>query len=338
MKKYNDKKIDFVVLWVDPSDKEWQKQRAKYSGEADKTKDIDDREERYRDWGLFRYWFRSIEKNAPWVNKVHLVTCGHIPEWLNVNHPKLNIVKHSDFMPKEALPTFNSSAIMVSLANIPGLSEQFVLFNDDCFLLKKTKPTDFFKNGLPVNTMSFFANMPCQNGNRFYQLVSRDIEIINTHFDFKDCVKKNFLKYISLKQKEWLVFTVPALAYNQFIGFRNFHIATSYLKSTFKEVAKAESDRIAITQLNRFRVNEEDINEWLCNYWQFAKGSFIQRSSHFGRSFSIDDRRVPAVIRKKKYKTICLNDNDNAENNEQVREDVASSFECVVPQRSSYEK
>ena len=66
--------IDFVVLWLDDSDPEWQKSKEKY----DKTnKDIDDcGRERYRDWDIFRYWFRSVEMYAPWVNKVYLVTCG----------------------------------------------------------------------------------------------------------------------------------------------------------------------------------------------------------------------------------------------------------------------
>lgn len=28
----------------------------------------------YREWGTFKYWFRGVEKFAPWVNKVYLVT------------------------------------------------------------------------------------------------------------------------------------------------------------------------------------------------------------------------------------------------------------------------
>ncbi len=33
-----------------------------------------DGEQRYRDYGIFNYWFRMIEKHAPWVNRVYLVT------------------------------------------------------------------------------------------------------------------------------------------------------------------------------------------------------------------------------------------------------------------------
>lgn len=25
---------------------------------------------RYRDWEFMKYWFRAVEQNAPWVNKI----------------------------------------------------------------------------------------------------------------------------------------------------------------------------------------------------------------------------------------------------------------------------
>ena len=57
-------------------------------------------------------------------------------EWLNTKHPKLNIVCHEDFIPQKFLPTFNSHTIEWNFHRIPGLTEQFVYFNDDMFLLK----------------------------------------------------------------------------------------------------------------------------------------------------------------------------------------------------------
>ena len=71
--------IDFVILWVDGSDPEWKKQKSKYSHDS---KD-DDRPQRYRDFGMLRYWFRGVEKFAPWVRNIYFVTWGHLPEWLD---------------------------------------------------------------------------------------------------------------------------------------------------------------------------------------------------------------------------------------------------------------
>ena len=91
-------KIDFVILWVDGSDKEWLNEKNKYSNEKI---DVVNDAKRYRDYDLLKYWFRGVEQNAPWVNKIHLVTYGHLPKWLDTTHPKLNIVNHKDFIPAE---------------------------------------------------------------------------------------------------------------------------------------------------------------------------------------------------------------------------------------------
>ena len=71
-------KIDFVIAWVDGNDPEWQARKRKYEGKAGE----DDRPERYRDWGLLRYWFRGVEKFAPWCGKVFLVCDQEAPDWL----------------------------------------------------------------------------------------------------------------------------------------------------------------------------------------------------------------------------------------------------------------
>src|SRR5699024_12780724 len=94
----------------------------------------DKRNIRFRDWDNLQYWFRAVEEYAPWVNKIHFVTWGHIPNWLNTEHPKLNVVKHEDFLEKQYLPVFNSRAIEINLHKIPGLAEKFVYFNDEMFI------------------------------------------------------------------------------------------------------------------------------------------------------------------------------------------------------------
>jgi hypothetical protein len=121
--------IDFVLTWVDGSDPVWQAERAKYD-----TSGITGNNAHYRDWGTLKYWFRSVERFAPWVRKIHFVTCGQVPEWMNTEHPKLNLVNHADYIPAEYLPTFSANPIELNFHRIAGLSEQFVYFNDDTFL------------------------------------------------------------------------------------------------------------------------------------------------------------------------------------------------------------
>ena len=105
--RQEDYPVDFVVTWVDGNDPVWQAEKAKYS--PHKTEDA--RTSRYRDWDNMQYWFRAVEKFAPWVNKIHFVTYGHLPKWLNTDNPKLHIAKHSEFIPEKYLPTFSARPV-----------------------------------------------------------------------------------------------------------------------------------------------------------------------------------------------------------------------------------
>ena len=115
------REIDFVLTWVDGADPEWQKEKYARMLKLGVISEADDRTERYRDWGILPYWFRGVEKFAPWVRTIHFVTYGHLPAWMNVNHPKLHIVNHSDYIPYKYLPTFNSHTIEWNFHKISGL-------------------------------------------------------------------------------------------------------------------------------------------------------------------------------------------------------------------------
>ena len=66
------------------------------------------------------------------------------PSWIK-NNNKIIILDHIDTFPsKKYLPNFNSNAIETTIANIKGLSEHYIYFNDDIFIGRKSKYTDFF--------------------------------------------------------------------------------------------------------------------------------------------------------------------------------------------------
>ena len=72
-------KIDFVLPWVDGNDKEWIDLKRKYESSVEilskSNPEVNDAS-RYRDYGLLKYWFRGVDRFAPWVNRVFFVTCG----------------------------------------------------------------------------------------------------------------------------------------------------------------------------------------------------------------------------------------------------------------------
>ena len=145
-------KIDFVITWVDGNDPCWIAEKQKWERSAGFLHEDDANSDcGYRpDYDMLRYWFRAVELFAPWVNKVFFVTCGQKPEWLNETCPKLKLVNHEDYIPSEYLPTFNSGVIELNYHRINDLSEYFVLFNDDMFLLQPLDEDYFFKSGKPV--------------------------------------------------------------------------------------------------------------------------------------------------------------------------------------------
>ncbi|XP_053209635.1 N-acetylglucosamine-1-phosphotransferase subunits alpha/beta-like isoform X2 [Panonychus citri] len=116
---------------------------------------------RFADNDEFKYSLRSVEKFSPWIRNVYLVTNGQIPDWLDVNNPRLRLITHEDIFPnKSDLPTFNSVAIEIHLHRIPGLSEKFLYFNDDIMLGKPVYLEDFYT---PADGYKIYQAWPVPN-------------------------------------------------------------------------------------------------------------------------------------------------------------------------------
>ncbi len=324
--------IDFVITWVDGNDRRWQGEKAKYKGEDH----YNINNVRYRDWNLLHYWFRSVERYAPWVRKIHFVTCGQRPEWLNTLHPKLNMVNHSDYMKKEYLPTFSSHPIELNLHRIKGLTEKFVYFNDDIYVNAPVMPEDFFQQGLPCDSAILSPIKIERYG--ISNIILNNLRIINDSFDFKRNFKQNFPKWISPKYKTQLLRTLLLLPWRFYLGFYEQHIAYSYLKSSFEEVWQKEEIDLHNICTHKFR-DERDVNQWLIRYWQIASGRFIPRNVNIGKLFSLEKSAQEACneIKRHKYKLICINDSEKIENFEKVKCMVQEAFKEQYPRRSSYE-
>lgn len=126
-------KIDLVYTWVDGKDPKWIKKKSEHLGE-DPAKLSQSTGPRYYNMDELKYSLRSVHKYAPWINNIYIVVDDvQAPEFLNFDHPKIKIVKHSDIIDPKYLPLFNSMPIEACIHHIPGLSENFLYSNDDCF-------------------------------------------------------------------------------------------------------------------------------------------------------------------------------------------------------------
>ena len=330
--------IDIVILWVDGSDPAWLAQKKEYLPPAEADSDSVNR---YRDWGLLPYWFRAIESYAPWVRTVHFATWGHVPAFLNLDAPKLHVVKHTDFIPAEYLPTFSSHAIEMNIHRIPGLAEHFIYFNDDIFLLRPMEPTDFFRNGLPC---TYGREVPWTFSGEvgiWSHAAANDLGVINAHFSKKEAIRHHRDKFYS-KCYGWKnnlrTFMLNTFFPDYFTGFQNLHAPVAYRKRTFQEVWAAEPELLDSTCRNRFR-NSGDVNQWVCLWWQVASGNFAPGvvDNVVSSATAGNLEAMCGIIEHQTHDFVCINDPEGDVDVEALSQRLKQAFENVLHEKSGFE-
>ena len=328
--------IDFVITWVDMDDPEWQADFAKYSGKQENTKNGVSKA-RFRDYGFLRYWFRGVEKFAPWVRKIHFVTCGQKPEWLDENHPKIHLVNHEEFIPNQFLPTYNSVVIERYLHRIPGLADHFVYFNDDCYIIRSISQERFFKNGLPCDIAAFHYN---PSWSQWYKRIKNNLRIINQNFNKKEVLNRFHDKWFNKSygsKARWNYILEP---YGKFITLRTPHNAQPFLKKTFEEVWTVAQAELTKTSANRFRALSDYTPE-LFRTWQICKGNFEAYNTYSDTKMfplMIRPKQAARAIQEQSYSLVCINDNIHVRNYERVMGNIDKAFESILPDASDFER
>lgn len=318
-------KIDLVYLWVDGSDPEWllQKERAlAESGREHAPQAV--AKGRFVQSDELKYSLRSVEKNAPWVDRIFIVTSGQRPAWLNDSHPKINLIFHRDFIKADYLPTFNSSAIEMALPDIEALGERFVLANDDMFILRPIAPSFFYNaEGLPIA--------------RYASYISKATDLYTG----------------KVRRMQSLV----AEKFGHRCEHQPHHNMDAYLKSDVRACEEAFKEEVEATTSHRFRSEGEfHRSAWL--YYAMAKGRAEKRVvDHYGAASSWGERwrcrlglrycmdskvigihRGELARRVRKYNPtlLCLNDTEHA--TDTARAEMRAFLEGLFPAKSSFEK
>lgn len=337
-----DKGIDFVILWVDGNDPKWKEEKNKYWNRLYYNANKDGNgDERFRDWNNLKYWFRAVEKYAPWVRKIHFVTYNQIPEWMNVNTEKLHIVNHSDFIDNKYLPTFNCNPLEINLHRIKGLSENFVYFNDDMFLTRAVSSDLFFKNNLQRECAILYPLANTDINDSFNYLMLSNTGIINDKFNLKQSFKSNFGKWVNISYgKSNIINLFMGMIYSNISGITIPHLPSALKKSTYEEVWNLYSEKLNETTAHKFR-NVTDVTQYLFRYWEIMKGNFIPtKYTDFGKCFYLQEDNVDELCRaieNKKYDMICINDTKNLVDFGKIKNKINNSFETVLPEKSSFE-
>lgn len=336
--------IDFVIIWVDDRDINWRKKRNKYLNKQDgESKTVDASDERYRDWDMLKYWFRGVEKYAPWVRKIHFVSDDQLPLFLDTSHPKLNVVKHTDFIPEKYLPTFSANPIELNLHRIEGLSEKFIYFNDDMFLNSDVSEKDFFVDGKPCyecrETM-IWTNNPEE---MLSHIELNNVAVINRNFNKKNVYKKNLSNWINSKIGIKDIIRNIAMLFvssSYFQNFSNNHLCTPLCKSIYEELWNKEYNILNLTSLNKFR-SMADVNQYLLRDWAMVKGEF-KPSRPIGQVYHLGDKTTLDAAQRDIIngisKVICINDTANVKDFDLNKRCIINAFEKKYPFKSSFEK
>ena len=134
--------VDLVYTWVNSSDENWAKKFEKYFPNGDYAMS------KYREWDELRYSIRSVVQHMNWICRIFIVVDDvQVPNWLNLSHPRIVVVKHSQlFENQNELPSFNSFAIESVIHRVPGISDVFVMMNNDIFIGRDTLLSHFISD------------------------------------------------------------------------------------------------------------------------------------------------------------------------------------------------
>ncbi len=334
--------IDFVVTWVDGNDSTWLQKKEEYAKKLSIAQRGSNPKARYRDWGYFPYWFRAVEKYAPWVNKVFLVTNGQIPSWIKTDCPKLRIVTHEEFIPSEFLPTFSSRPIELNLWRIADLSEHFVYFNDDVFLNQSVKKEDFFFNGFPqfyVNTRPIFTH---DTMSTYEHALLNNLGLCNSSFNLRHVMEQNPTKWFSSKYGERVEYNKRVYLDNRLSGLHSSHLWFSYRKSSMEQCCKEFSKAVYATCMNKFR-DYTDINIQIFQLWDLLHNTFEPLAQEPGESWNINKKNLSGIslsLVNEKLKVVCLNDNEYIADDEFnfLRDSVDNLLNQKLTFKSCFEK
>lgn len=334
-------KIDIIIPWVDGSDPVWirakEECRIQYGAEEKSLSDI-----RFQSWDNLHYWFRAIDKFMPWVNKIFIVTWGHIPEFLNTNHPKIRIIKHEDYIPKEYLPTFNSNTIEMNYHRIKDLSENFIIFNDDFFPLQEIRETYYFMDNMICDEAVEGHITPVEVGaisNMARYVQVNNMIIVNKYYKKREVQEKNWAKWYCNDYGELLERTKSLNYWYDFAGFRDPHMPSAMKKSVLSRLWEVEGEVLDRASSNHFRAYT-DVSQYLIRYWQICSGEFNPRRT-LGKFYQVDLTNYDEIARdieEQKHQMISINENCNTEDFATIKKRINKAFDKILPDKSEFEK
>lgn len=307
--------IDAVYMWVDGGDPVWAARFAEYA-DARSPQHLGGAS-CYISRDELKYSLRSLHAFAPFIRNIYLVTDGQTPDWLDPEAPGVRVVDHAEiFADPSVLPVFNSQAIEAQLHRIPGLSDRYLVLNDDLFFRRPVSPSLYFHgNGmalLPFSPAQIGLGVPC----------AEEPAPSSAGKNVRALLEADFGRFIAAKFK---------------------HVPHPQIREVAEELEERYAEEVAAAAASRFRT-PDNINfaTALHHHYAMFTGRAVpgtQRLRYVDVTAPDAPAHLAALEADQAVDTFCLNDIDtNEENAERVDAMVRGFLERLYPFPSPYEK
>lgn len=149
--------VDAVITWVDGSDPKHARKLSECLGAQGIKRPTTVSPSRLNDSGELDCCVTSIFRFAPWIRTIFIVSDDQTPSLVaklagSPHQDRVKVVDHQEIFRghHSVLPLFNIRSLTTALWRIEGLSDCFIFFNDDFFLLRPLQKRDFFRDGKMV--------------------------------------------------------------------------------------------------------------------------------------------------------------------------------------------
>ena len=274
-------KIDAVITWVDGSEPNYKLKLE----ENLKNKKIINRQ--YTQANEIDFCVASIIKFAPFVRKIFIVTDKQKPKFSGIRHmvslEKIEIIDHEEIFRDnlDCMPSFNIRSIDALLFKIKNLSDKFIYFNDDMFLIKETTKEDWFKDNKAVLTGSWAKTY-----------------------------NKQLIKTISHKIKNLLnirpSFNAAQSKAANIVGFHNkyfksFHCGRPQIKSVIKDFYDKNPQRLINQIRYKFRDGRQYMPYSLCWHLLIKENLYVESSTNklveINKSRNLSAKKLEKILK-----------------------------------------
>ena len=274
-------KIDAVITWVDGADPKYQEKLKKYLKDRKTPKD------QYFQANEINFCIASIIKYAPFIRKIFIVTDYQFPNLDNIKSlvslNKIEIVDHKEIFRdhKDCLPTFNIRSIDAVLFKIKNLSNKFIYFNDDMFLIKETFKEDWFTDDKAVLTGSWAKTY---NKQLIKTISHRIKKLLNKRPSF-NAAQSKAANIVDFRNKY----------------YKSYHCGRPQIKSVIKDFYDKNPQRLTNQIRHKFRDDRQYMPYSLCWHLLIKQNLYVESSSNklveINKSRNLSAKKLENILR-----------------------------------------